>query len=604
MEYDQEKIQKLDEGIRENNYKLVDKLIDDNIMIKINTLNYLFIGENSNQQKKRIEMVNFIFKKKHISIDPTITKKSILQFNHYNRKFMAFIIKCHPNLILTIDDLEKISFYPNSDMEYFYIWCDTGKLDNSAFLYLLKIFELEDDIMLEIYKKHNLNSDHKNLLVSIARKKTKCVKYLVFEKNIKFDDVCFECYVDHYHGEFDDELLFKDINFSQIHLEKALLAKNHHICEYLVNKKNIQFNEKCYNYYFDSNYHLIFGINNNEPNYEILFANFVPNIEHLYLALTKKNIDIACYLVKHKNLKFDDKCFELYTKHIDNVLHANIYDILFNNFHLQSHHLSSAILNKRLNLIEYLMVEKNITCDDMCVTNYYIGGLYKMCNKHIYNLIFENTIFTSKHLELACQFRDDITAINILNQKSFILNFDAYMDVLLKKNINTDVFVYPNDSSVAPNICASVSKIILAMCQFGFVMDEKYIILAINNNFILDEKITQNFIPSENFYEYCFFPKRIPTACKDIYWARKMCKNYNTNKDLAELKKFVKKYNIELDYICFKNCNFNIKVMDLLSDFSNEKNALQIKKPPQIKKPKQKTTKKKTTKSDSDTDYN
>jgi hypothetical protein len=261
---------------------------------------------------------------------------------------------------------------------------------------------------------------------------------------------------------------------------------------------------------------------------------------------------------------------------LDSKVNISVYNFILNsnNVNFNTQHLALAIKHKKFDLIEFLINKKKIKCDESCIIYYYNNFEYYLNKKEIYDLIFENIDFTHKCLELACE-RLHVNAImDILNQRSFMPNFDLYLEILLMKSdaLKSD----------------TINKILLAFSSFGNKLSEEHIIKFLNRGIYLDENLIKDYKATEKFSTACIHPEYYNAGCKDIYWLRKLCNGNITLKILDEIKKFINKEKIYPDYECFKNAKRDIRLWLLLSkyvDINNDDGKKETSKKIAVKKP-------------------
>jgi hypothetical protein len=575
----------MDNAIKNNDLNKIDELLISGV-----TLNY----ENFLSMALRYRVMDHLMKKNICYFDENITNQQIYEIIKTRYDFGIHILKFKKNFCLEKEEFDKnLLKYDDTYINYskkFLSLVEENNLNCDKYMIEYFIFKhnITDDKTLILYKKQNYIFEQSDLTLMIMRKFSKCIKYMMQEKEIIMNLQNFDFYVNSYNNVVIDDMkyVFEKIQFTEKHLEKALQAKNETVSKYLIEEKNIKISAEACNYYIIMNTNII----KNEDFDNIIFANTEPTIKHLELAFENSNLNVAYYLMKNKNIKQNEKCIEFGIK---NLINPNIHKKIYENFKFNSNHLALAIKFKNTDMIEYLIKEHKVDCDDYCVMNYYVSNYYVL-NQQAYDLLFGDIQFTPTMLELACEHFDYRLVSDILNQKAFLPKFKIY--------INKTLF-----SKNAQNIALNkdkVNKIFALFYQFGYLMDEDDIIITLNKEVSLDEKIIRHYMPTEKFYRECLKPELCPTACKDKYWFRKLCNGTVNTKTIPEIKRTMKKNNISPDYNCFASAKNNIYLWELFKknidnsvdnsvDNNKDNNKDDLKNAVKEKKPKKVTKKEK-----------
>lgn len=462
-----------------------------------------------------------------------ILEKVIPKINHYKNNVIKNII----NIMNYIPVIEKEAF------EYIII--------NSEIT-----IEIQKIILNYIKTKNNINYDKKTLLILIIKKYQILFDYLLFEKNIKIDDHCYEAFINQNYKYNNEQYnkIFDGLKFTKSYYSRALQTKNLELIKYLINYKNMKIEENFYDLFVNLELLNIFT----QEDLNNILSNFDLNSEHLTIAIKNNNYEIIDYLIDIKNINLNKNgispAIELLNLNYCKKIFSSSENIEFN-----ISHLLCAIKNKKCEISSYLIKEKKINSNEHCILEYYRNKLHLKNDEELDELIFDNVNFTQLCLDYACQNTHPKGISTILNQNSFYPNFNLCIDSLLK-------------SPGTPN---NLNQILLLFYQFGYKLTHDDIINFFNQNIKLDDKLLGDFKPDEKFYITCKYPELCSSACKDIFWLRKLCNEFRgdiKSNNLPKIKRLIKSNNLKPDYKCLENAKNSGELWDFLFDCINFNN--------------------------------
>jgi hypothetical protein len=444
---------------------------------------------------------------------------------------------------------------------------------------------LYDEPFLNYIKNNSIPQNQSNLLLYSINGLVKCSNYLLFEKKIQMNNLCFLVYL-YYCKNDDKEQLEKICNTIQNKITKEELLNtiksgNYDIMDFIIENKGIPFDKDClkilisgHSNFTNEKYDDLFkNIDFNEEHIAIIIENLNYNlikylhfhkkifskdnlkllckcflekkkstsdiqymkeifnfceldISFLLLAVRSRNIEFIEYLINYHKLRFDNQCFTEIIEIFYESENEKILDLLNNNntIEFNSNHLEMSIRYTKINITNYL-IKKNIPTNENCIINFYYRYNYYHERKNIYDYLFNDITFTQKCLEAACNNSDVETIVNILNQKSFNPNFALCVNNIVNcKCYNT----------------GKKNKILLLFQQFGYQLSEDNIIDLCNNKVLLDDHLVKNYKPTKKFYDECKQPRNLSSACKDEYWLSILCHQpHHTEKDKKEINKII-----------------------------------------------------------------
>jgi hypothetical protein len=394
--------------------------------------------------------------------------------------------------------------------------------------------EFSDENLLEYLKENDIKNTDKIFLLLIMSGFKECTKFLIFNKNIRMNELYFQAYVNAiYDTEYDDKItndyekIFHEFEFKSEHLKLAIISKNIPIIKYIIYNKKIKLNEECYDKFIE------LDIEETYDEYNKIFKDFIFNKCHLEKAINKKNINITKYLIENNKTKLGDDLFKMILEaFLSNDNNVNFIISLFinNETNFDYSYLKSLVETKNKKIIEFIIKQKKIV-----PTNDIIELFMKynfIDNDSIISLIndinIQNELFNSFHLKLAIDTKNIKFIKKIIEERKIVINDDC-IDQIIDRY---DHKIKENEILEILKLIDSDNKNIFNDIHLGFAIQRNR--LEIVKYFIETHKIKINKICMMQYYNQFY-----------LY-----------NKDFCDLYKFKDGYN-KLYELFLNNINFD-----------------------------------------------
>jgi hypothetical protein len=339
---------------------------------------YKYYSYINDDDPKKIR--NYLKNLNNSFIDGIVTDSDVIKIGSKDPELMAAIIKnkescnfdldsfvsivpdysnyCKNNIIL--EKMWDIIFFENVNFNYDFF-------ENLIFTTLKKsinIFKYDEKISNLFRRKNDFIYNQKLLLLLIINKLTKSFEYLISEKNIKMNNLCFSAYLKFYtekNTKNDNKIETETDSENDTETDSETDTENDTETDTDIKKKPKPKTKK---------FHKLVNENDNKTNenanldeyYEKIFEGLQFTTKELNEAIRAQNNTIIKYLNKVKNIQLDDECFNNY---LDiNTCHSNEdYDDLFKNINLNIDHLEKAIVNNNHYIMTYLAIHRQIKLD-------------------------------------------------------------------------------------------------------------------------------------------------------------------------------------------------------------------------------------------------
>jgi hypothetical protein len=333
-------------------------------------------------------------------------------------------------------------------------------------------------------------------------------------------------------------IIFDDYKFNSEQLETIFISNNYFVISQVLSRLQLQQDVKLTESHFEMMiFHNIF-----EPIVNLINSEYIINLEQCFRIFWNKleKIIISQYSLHYGG----DYIFSYQFNYLFPIYKAFMTKINI----LCKQHFNLFFKNNWMEFSNFLIKEMYIYPDN---DNFKSFIMYTH-NSELYDEYFAEMIVSEYHLDLACFYKKPIIVNNILNQKISITKkcFQAIFEDIPNSS-------YTNKPSF--HLVDNVNKIIDTFVWYGYFLSKEDIMLATSKGIKLNNSyFTKNFILNENekdkFYEYChfdFMPKYNDNLFTDIYWLRRMCKIAKISYEYKQIKQYIKKNGIELDFVSY-----------------------------------------------------
>lgn len=333
-------------------------------------------------------------------------------------------------------------------------------------------------------------------------------------------------------------IIFGDYKYNNDEIKSIFVSNNHSIISYVMSKLQFKKDVKLDESYFE----IMIFYNIFEPILNLINFDYIVNLDKCFKIFWNKleKSVVTTYSSHHSGDYISQQDFKYFLP---------IYKSFINKTNLfNKNHFNIFFKHNWTDFSDFLVKEKNIFPENDSFKLF----VMHISNSKLFDEYFTEMICSEYHLNLACFYKKPIIVNNILNQK--ISPTKKCFQSLFEDISNSSSNVKLNFLTIE-----NVNKIIDSFIWYGYFMTKEDIILATSKGIKLnDSHFTKNFILNDDekdkFYEYChfdFMPKYNDNLFGDVYWLRRMCKIARISHEYKQIKQYIKKTGIELDFVSY-----------------------------------------------------